>query len=362
MNTTIILVSVGVFLLLTLLLVIVLLVAKSKLVPSGNVKLTINGEKEAEVPIGGTLLNTLQSENIYLSSACGGSGSCGQCRCRVIEGGGEILPTETGFFSRKEQKEHWRLACQTKVKEDMQIIVPEEVFGVKEWECEVISNRNVSTFIKEFVVKLPEGEVMNFQSGSYAQITIPPYDIKYADYDIDEKFRSDWDHFDMWSLTCKNDTETIRAYSMANYPAEGNIITLNVRIATPPMDRATHKWLPVSPGISSSYIFSLKPGDKGKQGRVIKVFPAEQKVLVEGVNLKTRHVRQGQTQGSAGGIETVEAPISLSKVALVDPDTKKRVRVGFREDTVERDGRTRTVRVRVTRGGAKRGIEQGKEI
>ena len=262
MNTTIILVSVGIFLVVTLLLVIVLLVAKSKLVPSGNVKLTINGEKEAEVPIGGTLLSTLQGENIYLSSACGGSGSCGQCRCRVVEGGGEILPTETGFFSRKEQKEHWRLACQPKVKEDMQVIVPESVFGVKEWECEVVSNRNVSTFIKEFVVKLPEGEVMNFESGSYAQITIPPYDIKYADYDIDEKFRGDWDHFDMWSLTCKNDTETIRAYSMANYPAEGNIITLNVRIATPPMDRATHKWLPVSPGISSSYIFSLKPGDK----------------------------------------------------------------------------------------------------
>ena len=262
MNTTIILISVAVFLLLTLLLVVVLLVAKSKLVPSGNVKLTINGEKEAEVPIGGTLLNTLQSENIYLSSACGGSGSCGQCRCRVVEGGGEILPTEKGFFSRKEQSEHWRLACQTKVKEDMQVIVPEEVFGVKEWECEVISNRNVSTFIKEFVVKLPEGEVMNFKSGSYAQITIPKYDIKYSDYDIDEKFRGDWDHFDMWSLTCKNDTETIRAYSMANYPAEGNIITLNVRIATPPMDRATHKWMNVSPGISSSYIFSLKPGDK----------------------------------------------------------------------------------------------------
>ena len=262
MNTTIILVSVGVFLLLTLLLVVILLVAKSKLVPSGNVKLTVNGEKELEVPIGGTLLNTLQGQNIYLSSACGGSGSCGQCRCRVVEGGGEILPTETGFFSRKEQKEHWRLSCQTKVKEDMQVIVPESVFGVKEWECEVISNRNVSTFIKEFVVKLPEGEVMNFKSGSYAQITIPPYDIKYADYDIDEKFRGDWDHFDMWSLTCHNDTETIRAYSMANYPAEGNIITLNVRIATPPMDRATHKWLPVSPGISSSYIFSLRPGDK----------------------------------------------------------------------------------------------------
>ena len=262
MNTTIILISVAVFLLLTLLLVVVLLVAKSKLVPSGNVKLTINGEKEADAPIGGTLLNTLQSENIYLSSACGGGGACGQCRCRVVEGGGEILPTEKGFFSRKEQSEHWRLACQTKVKEDMQVIVPEEVFGVKEWECEVISNRNVSTFIKEFVVKLPEGEVMNFKSGSYAQITIPKYDIKYSDYDIDEKFRGDWDHFDMWSLTCKNDTETIRAYSMANYPAEGNIITLNVRIATPPMDRATHKWMNVSPGISSSYIFSLKPGDK----------------------------------------------------------------------------------------------------
>ena len=214
------------------------------------------------MPIGGTLLNTLQSENIYLSSACGGSGSCGQCRCRVIEGGGEILPTETGFFSRKEQKEHWRLACQTKVKEDMQIIVPEEVFGVKEWECEVISNRNVSTFIKEFVVKLPEGEVMNFKSGSYAQIKIPKYDIKYSDYVIEEQFRDDWDRFKMWDLTCKNDTETVRAYSMANYPAEGNIITLNVRIATPPMDRATGTWMNVSPGISSSYIFSLKPGDK----------------------------------------------------------------------------------------------------
>lgn len=262
MNTTIILISVAVFLLLTLLLVIVLLVAKSKLVPSGNVKLTINGEKEAEVPIGGTLLNTLQSENIYLSSACGGGGACGQCRCRVVEGGGEILPTEKGFFSRKEQSEHWRLACQTKVKEDMQVIVPEEVFGVKEWECEVISNRNVSTFIKEFVVKLPEGEVMNFKSGSYAQIKIPKYDIKYSDYVIEEQFRDDWDRFKMWDLTCKNDTETVRAYSMANYPAEGNIITLNVRIATPPMDRATGTWMNVSPGISSSYIFSLKPGDK----------------------------------------------------------------------------------------------------
>jgi len=258
----VIIISVVVFLSITLLLVFVLLWAKAKLVPSGNVKLNVNDEMNADVPIGGTLLNTLQGQNIFLSSACGGSGSCGQCRCRVVEGGGEILPTETGFFSRKEQKEHWRLACQTKVKEDMKVLVPEEVFGVKEWECEVISNRNVSTFIKEFVVKLPEGEVMNFKSGSYAQIKIPKYDIKYSDYVIEEQFRDDWDRFKMWNLTCKNDTETVRAYSMANYPAEGNIITLNVRIATPPMDRATGTWMNVSPGISSSYIFSLKPGDK----------------------------------------------------------------------------------------------------
>lgn len=258
----VIIISVVVFLSITLLLVFVLLWAKAKLVPSGNVKLNVNDEMNADVPIGGTLLNTLQGQNIFLSSACGGSGSCGQCRCRVVEGGGEILPTETGFFSRKEQKEHWRLACQTKVKEDMKVLVPEEVFGVKEWECEVISNRNVSTFIKEFVVKLPEGGVMNFKSGSYAQIKIPKYDIKYSDYVIEEQFRDDWDRFKMWDLTCKNDTETVRAYSMANYPAEGNIITLNVRIATPPMDRATGTWMNVSPGISSSYIFSLKPGDK----------------------------------------------------------------------------------------------------
>lgn len=260
-----IIISVIAFLAITLILVVAILVAKSKLLPSGSVKLVINDEREADVAIGGTLLNTLQSENIYLSSACGGSGSCGQCRCQVMEGGGEILPTETGFFSRKEQKEHWRLACQTKVKEDMKIKVPDSVFGVKEWECEVVSNNNVSTFIKEFVVKLPEGEKMDFAPGSYAQISIPKYDIKYSDYIVEDKFRDDWDKFDMWSLTVKNDEETVRAYSMANYPAEGNIITLNVRIATPPMDRNTHKWVPgVKPGISSSYIFNLKPGDKVK--------------------------------------------------------------------------------------------------
>ena len=180
-----------------------------------------------------------------------------------MEGGGEILPTEKGFFSRKEQKDHWRLSCQTKVKEDLSIVIPEEVFGVKEWECEVLSNKNVSTFIKEFVVKLPEGETMNFKSGSYAQIKIPKYNIRYADYDIQDRFRGDWDKMDAWSLTCKNEEETVRAYSMANYPAEGNIITLNVRIATPPFDRAANKWKAgIKPGISSSYIFSLKPGDK----------------------------------------------------------------------------------------------------
>lgn len=256
-------ISAIVFLLITLVLVIALLYAKTKLVPSGNIKVVVNGEKEFEAPIGGTVLGTLQAQGIYLSSACGGSGSCGQCRCQVEEGGGNILPTEVGFFSRKQIKDHWRLGCQTKVKEDMVIQVPEEVFGVKSWECEVISNNNVASFIKEFVVKLPEGEKLNFKPGSYAQIVIPEFDIKYSDMDIDDRFKSEWDKFKLWPLTCKNEEETIRAYSMANYPAEGNIITLNVRIATPPFDRSTGTWKAgVKPGIASSYIFSLKPGDK----------------------------------------------------------------------------------------------------
>ena len=256
-------ISAIVFLLITLVLVIALLYAKTKLVPSGNIKVVVNGEKEFEAPIGGTVLGTLQAQGIYLSSACGGSGSCGQCRCQVEEGGGNILPTEVGFFSRKQIKDHWRLGCQTKVKEDMVIRVPEEVFGVKSWECEVVSNNNVASFIKEFVVKLPEGEKLNFKPGSYAQIVIPKFDIKYSDMDIDDRFKSEWDKFKLWPLTCKNEEETIRAYSMANYPAEGNIITLNVRIATPPFDRSTGTWKAgVKPGIASSYIFSLKPGDK----------------------------------------------------------------------------------------------------
>lgn len=256
-------ISAFVFLLITLILVVALLYAKAKLVPSGNVKVVVNDEKQFEAPIGGTVLGTLQSQGIFLSSACGGSGSCGQCRCQVEEGGGNILPTEVGFFSRKQIKDHWRLGCQTKVKEDMVIRVPEEVFGVKSWECEVVSNNNVASFIKEFVVKLPEGEKLNFKPGSYAQIEIPKFDIKYSDMDIDDRFKSEWDKFKLWPLTCKNEEETIRAYSMANYPAEGNIITLNVRIATPPFDRSTGTWKAgVKPGIASSYIFSLKPGDK----------------------------------------------------------------------------------------------------
>jgi Na+-transporting NADH:ubiquinone oxidoreductase subunit F len=254
-----------IFLLVTLILVGALLFAKAKLIPSGNVKMVVNEEKEFDVPIGGTVLNTLQSQGIFLSSACGGSGSCGQCRCQIPEGGGNILPTEVGFFSRKQIKDNWRLGCQTKVKENMEVIVPEEVFGVKEWECTVVSNHNVASFIKEFTVRLPEGEAMNFKPGSYSQIKIPNYNLNFTEFDVEERFRPEWDKFKMWGLSCRNEEETIRAYSMANYPAEGNIITLNVRIATPPFDRSTGTWKAgVKPGIGSSFIFNLKPGDKVK--------------------------------------------------------------------------------------------------
>lgn len=257
--------SVIVFLIVIIILVVVILVAKSKLLPSGNVKIVINDDKELDVPAGGTLLNTLQNEKVYLSSACGGKGTCGECRCRVTDGGGEILPTEVGFFTRKEQQLNWRLSCQVKVKEDIKIVVPEEIFGIKEWECEVVSNKNVASFIKEFVVKLPEGEKLDFIPGSYSQIRIPKYDIKFSDMDIEDRFKPEWDKFNLWPLTVKNDEEVVRAYSMANYPAEGNIITLNVRIATPPFDRKTGTWKAgIKPGIASSYIFNLKPGDKVK--------------------------------------------------------------------------------------------------
>ena len=254
--------SLVVFLLVILLLVVILLVAKQYLVASGDVTITINGEKEVIAPAGSTLLNTLSSQNIFLPSACGGGGSCAQCKCQVIEGGGEILPTETVHFSRKEIKDNWRLGCQVKVKNDVKIKMDESILGVKKWECEVVSNKNVATFIKEFVVKLPEGEHLNFISGGYIQIDIPKYDLKFTDFAIEEQFRGDWDKFKMWDLACKNEEETMRAYSMANYPAEGDIVMLNVRIATPPFDRASGGWMNVKPGIASSYIFNLKPGDK----------------------------------------------------------------------------------------------------
>ena len=252
-----------VFLIMTLILVIALLIAKTKLLPSGNIRMVVNNEKTFDVPMGGTVLSTLQSKGIFLSSACGGSGSCGQCRCRIPEGGGDILPTEVGFFTRKQIQNNWRLGCQAKIKNDIQVIVSEEIFGIKEWECTVVSNRNVASFIKEFTVRLPEGEKMDFKPGSYAQIKIPKYDLKFTEFDVDERFGSEWEKFKMWNLSCKNDEPTVRAYSMANYPAEGNIITLNVRIATPPFERNAGAWKTgIKPGIGSSYIFNLKPGDK----------------------------------------------------------------------------------------------------
>lgn len=254
--------SLVVFVVVILLLVIVLLISRAKLVAQGNVNINVNEEKTLTVPSGSSLLTTLQNAGVYLSSACGGQGTCGQCRCRVLKGGGEILTTERPHFNRKQVNAGYRLSCQVKVKEDLDIRIPEEVFGVQEWECEVISNKNVASFIKEFVVKLPEGEHMDFKAGSYAQIKIPKYDIQYKDMQVEAPFDKEWDKFKLWELAVKNGEETIRAYSMANYPAEGNIITLNVRVATPPFDKRTGGWMNVKPGIASSYIFNLKPGDK----------------------------------------------------------------------------------------------------
>lgn len=263
MSNLTILAAVVIFLILTLLLVAILLFAKAKLTPSGELKIRINGEREVITSAGSTLLSSLAANKIFLPSACGGGGSCGMCRCQVEEGGGEILPTEVGFFTRKQIKDHYRLACQVKVKNDLEIKIPQSVLGIKKWECEVVSNNNVASFIKEFVVRLPEGETLNFQPGSYIQIDVPKYDIKFTDMDIDDKYRDEWDKFKMWGLVCKNDEETYRAYSMANHPAEGNIVMLNIRIATPPFDRNTGTWAAgIKPGICSSYIFSRKPGDK----------------------------------------------------------------------------------------------------
>jgi len=256
-------ISIGVFLVVTLLLVGILLYAKKKLTPSGEVTIKINNEKEIVTEPGSTLLSTLSAQKIFLPSACGGGGTCGMCRLQVKSGAGTILPTEKGFFTRKEQANNWRLGCQVKVRENMEIEVPAEVFGIQKWECEVVSNKNVATFIKEFVVKLPQGEHLNFKSGGYIQIDVPKIEVDFSkDIDVEEEYRADWDHFNMWSLKMKNTEEQFRAYSMANHPAEGDIVMLNIRIATPPWDRKRNDFMKVNPGICSSYIFSRKPGDK----------------------------------------------------------------------------------------------------
>jgi len=260
--------TIGLFVI-TLLLVTMLLVAKERLLPSGPVKLVINGQKDVEVSSGDTLLTTLGNNKIFLPSACGGGGTCVQCKCQVLEGGGEILPTEEPHFTRKEISEGWRLGCQVKVKQDMKIEVPEEVFGIKKWEAKVKSNFNVASFIKEFVIEIPEE--MDYKAGGYIQIEIPECDIDYNDIDITshpkehpddpQKFKLEWDNFNLWPLNMKNSEIVERAYSMASYPAEGKEIMLNVRIATPPWDGKKNQWMSVNPGIASSYIFSKKPGD-----------------------------------------------------------------------------------------------------
>ncbi len=257
-------------LILILILVTILLVAKAKLIPSGKVKIKINGEKEIEVNTGSSLLTTLGDQKIFLPSACGGGGTCLQCTCKVLSGGGEPLPTEVPNFTRKELAEGYRLGCQVKVKEDMEIVIPEEIFGIKKFEATVVSNYNVASFIKEFVVELPED--MDYKPGGYIQIEIPSVEVNFKEIDITahpvehpgepEKFKLEWDKFNLWPLVMKNNETVERAYSMASYPAEGRNVMLNVRIATPPWDRAKNGWMDVNPGIASSYIFSRKPGDK----------------------------------------------------------------------------------------------------
>ena len=286
--STTVLASALVFLVLTLLLVILLLVAKHYLVPSGNVKININnGTKELEVASGNTLLNTLHENGVMLSSACGGKGSCGQCKVQVTEGGGQILPTELPHFSRKEQMDHWRLGCQVKVKDSMSIQVPDSVLSVKEYECTVVSNKLVSSFIKEFIVALPPGEHMDFIPGSYAQIRIPEYEMDY-DKDIDKEslgeYLPTWEKFGLFGLKCRNDEATVRAYSMANYPAEGDRFMLTVRIATPPFKpKPQVGFMDVMPGIASSYIFTLKPGDKvimsGPYGDFHPIFDSKKEMI-----------------------------------------------------------------------------------
>ena len=270
---SVIITSIVAFTVIILLLVLILLFAQSKLVNSGDVKIIINGDESNPIvaSAGTSLLSTLGNQKIFLPSACGGGGTCAMCKCVVEDGGGDVLPTEVGHLSRAEQQGKVRLACQVKVKQDMKIRVPEEIFGIKKWECEVISNYNVSTFIKEFKVKLPEGETLHFEAGGYIQIDVPAITVNFKDMDITphpelghpaDVYKSDWDKFGLWSLVMKNDEPLFRAYSMANHPAEGNIVMLTIRIATPPWDRANNRWMDVNPGVCSSYVFGCKPGDK----------------------------------------------------------------------------------------------------
>ncbi|MBO4646278.1 MAG: NADH:ubiquinone reductase (Na(+)-transporting) subunit F [Bacteroidales bacterium] len=262
LELTTILVAAAVFLTVIWLLVFVLLFARKKLVPEGKVTITINGEKQVEHERGCSLLQALSDEKVFVPSACGGGGTCGTCRGKVLSGGGDVLPTELNHLSRRQVAEHYRLFCQVKVREDLQIEIPKEFFGIKKWKCTVLSNRNVATFIKELVLQLPKGERMDFKSGGYIQIDIPPAVVDFSNMDIEEPYHEDWQKSGLFSLRMKNSTPTVRAYSMANHPAEDQIIMLNVRIATPPFNRKKGRLEKVNPGVSSSYIFNLKPGDE----------------------------------------------------------------------------------------------------
>ena len=256
-------IAILVFLVIILLLVSLLLFAKQALIPQKDVPVDVNaGERRLSVASGFSLLASLSANGVFLPSACGGGGTCGLCRCRVVSGGGGILPTEVGFFTRRQQQERWRLACQVKVRESLAVKIPEEILGIKQWECEVASNRNVATFIKELVVKLPEGQALGFKSGGYIQVSVPACEVDFArDVEVAPEFRADWDRMKIWDLKMNNPAPTFRAYSMASYPAEGSIIMLNVRIATPPWSRE-QGFAGVNPGVCSSYLFSRKPGDR----------------------------------------------------------------------------------------------------
>lgn len=262
MNIVTIIIAVLVFLLIVWALVAVLLFARKKLVPEGKVKIKINGEKVIEHERGCSLLQALSDEKVFVPSACGGGGTCGTCKGKVLAGGGTILPTEKNHISRKMAAENYRLFCQVKVRDDLEIEIPKEFFGIKKWECTVVSNRNVATFIKELVLQFPDNETLDFRSGGYVQLDIPPCKVNFADMDVASRYYNDWERMNLFDLQMKSNAPTVRAYSMANHPAENNIVMLNVRIALPPFDRKKKHYAKVNPGIASSYVFSLRPGDK----------------------------------------------------------------------------------------------------